>query len=198
MESITAKCGLAMASFLTLCSFQACQTHPNRAIHQTEVLTITLREMPAGYPSLEPYNHPYAIQPQETFDMLGAFNYEARSLLPFSRGQRHHVFTEHQRGLLGSALSEALGLALPQEVVAFSVADKEKPDRRTKGFVFVLHDELHLIIEELHKPVYQGEENTYQQQTPRWELHPGVKQRHYANRPDGKGAITNWIIIPLR
>ncbi|TKB66113.1 MAG: hypothetical protein E8D52_17250 [Nitrospira sp.] len=130
--------------------------------------------------------------------MLGAFDYEARSLLPFSRGQRHHVFTEHQRGLLGSALSEALGVALPQEVVAFSVADKKKPDHRTKGFVFVLHDELHLIIEELHKPVYQGEENTYQQQTPRWELHPGVKQRHYAKRPDGKGGITNWIIIPLR
>jgi hypothetical protein len=130
--------------------------------------------------------------------MLGAFDYEARSLLPFSRGQRHHVFTEHQRGLLGSALSEALGLALPQEVVAFSVTDKEKPDRRTKGFVFVLHDELHLIIEELRKPVYQGEPNTYQQPVLRWELLPSDKQRHYTSRPGGKGKITNWIITPLR
>jgi hypothetical protein len=91
-----------------------------------------------------------------------------------------------------------LSIARPQEVIAFSVADKEKPDRRTKGLVFMLGGELHLIIEELQKHVYQGEENTYQQQTFRWELLPSDKQRHYTSRPDGKGAITNWIITPLR
>ncbi len=198
MSEIVAKCGTVVVAVLTICSSLSCQTHPNRVIHQTEELSVILREMPAGYPSLEPYAHPHAIQPQETSDMLGAFDYEARSLLPFSRGRRHPVFTEHQRGLLGSALSEALSLALPQEVVAFSVADKEKPDRRTKGLVFVLGGELHLIIEELQKPVYQGEGNTYQQQTPRWELLPGDKQRHYASRPGGKGVIANWIITPLR
>lgn len=198
MESRTARCGIAIALFFTLCSFQACQTHTNRAIHQTEELTITLREMPAGYPSLEPYDHPYALQPQKISSMLESLDYEARSPLPFSRGRQYHVFTEHQGRFLGSALSKALSLALPQEVVAFSVADQEKPDRRTKGLVFVLSDELHLIIEELHKPVYQGEGTTYQQQTPRWELLPGDNQRHYASRPGGKGAITNWLITPIR
>jgi hypothetical protein len=198
MSVVIVKSGRVATVFLLLCSALSCQTHPNRVIHQTEELTITLREIPAGYPSLEPYNHSYAIQTQDLSTILESLHYEAASLLPFSRGRRRHVFTEQQREFLGSALSEALNLAQPQEVVAFSVADTDRPNRRTKGLVFVLGDELHLIIEELQKPVYQGEEHTYQRQIPRWELLPGDKQRHYASRADGKGAITNWIITPLR
>ncbi len=198
MSEIVAKCGTVVVAVLTICSSLSCQTHPNRVIHQTEELSVILREMPAGYPLHNPYDHSYAIEENDTSAIFESLTYETGSLLPFSRGRRHQVFTEHQRGLLGPALSKALSLALPQEVVAFSVADKEKPDRRTKGLVFVLGGELHLIIEELQKPVYQGEGNTYQQQTPRWELLPGDKQRHYASRPGGKGVITNWIITPLR
>ena len=189
---------VATMLLVLLISSSSCQTRPHRMIHQSDTLSVVLREMPTGYPSLEPYSHSYAIQTQDLSDILDSLRYEAGSLLPFSRGPRYQVFTRHQIILLGPALSEALSLALAEEVVAFSVADKEKPDRWTKGLVFVLGGELHLIIEELQKPVYQGEGNTYQQQTPRWELLPGDKQRHYASRPGGKGAITNWIITPLR
>ena len=189
---------VAAAVFLALLSSPSCQTRPNLVVHQTDALLIILRETPAGYPSLEPYNHPYAIQATRTFNILESLAYEAGSLLPLSRGQQHHVFTRHQVERLGPAVSEALGRASPQDVVAFSVADAEKPDRRTKGLVFILGDELHLIIEELRKPLYQGEQKPYQQQVPRWELLPGDNQRHYASRPEGKGAIVNWIITPLR
>lgn len=181
-----------------LMSSPSCKTRPSLVIHQSDSLSVVLRELPVGYPSIDPRHHPYTLQTKEVIDILVSLSYEARSSLPFSRSQSRRVFTNTQTDLLAPELSKALSTALPQEVAAFSVADKEKPDRRTKGMVFVLNDELHLIIEELHKPVYQGEGNTYQQQTPTWELLPGNKQRHYASRPEGKGAISNWIIIPLR
>jgi hypothetical protein len=118
--------------------------------------------------------------------------------LPFSQGQPHRVFSRRQAESLAPELSKALSMALPQEVVAFTLADEEKPDRRTKGLGLVLEDELHVIIEELRKPFYEGEKKSYQQQFPRWELIPGDRQRHYTTRPGGKGVITNWIVAPLR
>lgn len=60
----------------------------------------------------------------------------------------------NQGKILAQELSKAFGMALPQEVVAFTIADEEKPDRRTKGLTFIVGDELHLILEELRKPSY--------------------------------------------
>ena len=198
MSLAMAKSATIAIAFVILCSSLSCQTHQNRVIYQTEELSVILREIPAGYTALEPYQHPYTIKAKDASDILASLRYEAGSLLPLSRGGRHQVFTKNQVELLGSAISEAFGQASAQEVLAFSVADAEKPDRRTKGLVFVLGDELHVIIEELRTPVYQGEQKPYQQQVPKWELLPGDNQRHYASRPGGKGAITNWIITPLR
>ena len=198
-NSVLSGRGVAAALFLLiLCSSQSCQTRSKVVIYHTDELSVVLRELPTGYPSLEPYNHSYAIQPSDMLNILESVQYEAGSLIPFSGKHSRQVFTRQQGELLAPAISKALSQALLQEVVEFSLADAEKPDRRTKGFVFVLGDELHLIIEELRKPVYQGEPNTYQQPVPRWELLPGDKQRHYASRPEGKGKIMNWIITPLR
>jgi hypothetical protein len=198
-NSVLSRRGVATALFLLiLCSSESCQTRPTVVIYHTDELSVVLRERPAGYPSLEPYNHSYAIQPDEVLNILEMIQYEAGSLIPFSGKHSRKVFTRQQGELLAPAISKALGQAVPQEVVAFSLADQDRPDRRTKGLVFVLHDELHLIIEELRKPVYQGEHNTYQQPVPRWELLPGDRQRHYASRPGGKGKIMNWIITSLR
>lgn len=198
MNSIIAKTGVVAALLLVLCSSPSCGTRQNLVIHQSDTLAVVLRELPAGYPSLEPHNHSYSIPPKEVLGILESLNYSEGSLLPFSGGQLRRVFTSRQAELLAPELSKALSLALPQEVAAFTVADEEKPDRCTKGLGFVLGDELHLIIEELRRPWYQGEQKTYQQQVSRWELIPGNKQRHYASRPGGKGVITNWIITPLR
>ncbi len=197
MRSFIARGGIAVALFLALGS-SSCSTRPNLVIHQSDAISIVLREMPAGYPSLEPYTHPYEIPPQVTLSILESLRYTASSALPFSQAQPRHVLTRHQAESLAPQLSKALGQALSQEVVAFSLADEEKPNRRTKGLAFVLHDELHVIIEELQQPSYQGEQKTYQQQVPKWELLPGDTQRHYASRPGGKGRITSWIITPLR
>lgn len=198
MSSIIAKPMVLAALLLALGSSQSCSTRPNLVIHQSEALSVILRELPAGYPSLEPHNHPYTIPPKEAVDVLGALEYGEGSRLPFSQGQAHRVFSRHQAELLAPELSKALSMALPQEVAAFTLADDEKPDRRTKGLGFVLGDDLHVIIEELRKPFYEGEQKSYQQQFFRWELIPGDRQRHYTTRPGGKGVITNWIITPLR
>jgi hypothetical protein len=152
VSSIMATSRIMAVAFLILGSSQGCQTHLHRVIHQTEELSVMLREMPVGYPSLDPYHHSYAIQAKTASDILAALRYEAGSLLPFSRGQRHHVFTKHQVESLAPQLSNALSQALPQEVTAFSVADEEKPDRRTRGLAFVLGDELHLIIDSRRQP----------------------------------------------
>ncbi|MBH0203517.1 MAG: hypothetical protein HP496_14765 [Nitrospira sp.] len=189
---------VAALSLIIVCSAQSCQTRPQVVVYHTDALSVVLRELPTGYPSLEPYNHSYTIQPDEVRDILEHVQYEAGSLIPFSGKQSRLVFTRQQGELVAPVISNALRQAAPQDVVEFSLADQERPDRRTKGLVFILHDELHLIIEELRKPVYQGEPNTYQQPVPRWELLPGDRQRHYASRQEGKGTITNWIIIPLR
>jgi hypothetical protein len=198
MNSIFAKIGLAAALLLALGSSQSCSTRPNLVIHQSEALSVILRERPAGYPSLEPYRHPYTIPPQTALAILGSLDYSEGSFLPFSQGHPHRVFSRRQAELLAPELSKALDMALPQEVVAFTLADEEKPDRRTKGLGFVLGDELHVIIEELRKPFYEGEQKSYQQQFFRWELIPGDRQRHYTTSPGGKGVLTNWIITPLR
>ena len=198
MSSIMRQGGIVAATSLILWSSLSCQTRPHLVIYQSDTASVVLRELPAGYPPLEPFNHSYSIQPKKVFDILESLNYDATSLLPFYGSQLRRVFTNIQAELLAPELSKALGVVLPQEVTAFIITDTEKPDRRTKGLVFVLGDELHVIIEELQKPLYQGEPKPYQQQVPRWELLPGDKQRHYATRPGGKGAITNWIITPLR
>jgi hypothetical protein len=198
MNSIFAKIGLAAALLLALGSSESCSTRPTLVIHQSEALSVVLRELPAGYPSLEPHNHPYTVPSKKALDILGALDYSAGSFLPFSQGQPHRVFSRRQVELLAPELSKALSMALPQEVVAFTLTDEEKPDRRTKGLGFVLEDELHVIIEELRKPFYEGEQKSYQQQFSRWELIPGDRQRHYTTRPGGKGVTTNWIVTPLR
>jgi hypothetical protein len=198
MNSIIAKIGVMAALLLVLGNSQSCSTRPNLVIHQSDTLSVVLRELPAGYPPLMPHNHPYTISPKYISEILASLDYSEGSLLPFSQGQAHRVFSRHQAELLAPDLSKALSLALPQEVAVFTLADEEKPDRRTKGLGFVLGDELHLIIEDLRKPFYQGEQKPYQQQLFRWELLPGSRQRHYTSRPGGKGAITNWIITPLR
>jgi hypothetical protein len=185
------------AILMALLSVPSCKSRHNLVIHQSDTLSVVLREMPVGYPAIQPFDHPYTIQPNKVFDVLASLHYDAASFLPFSRSQPGSVFTKVQAEQLASELSKALSTALPLEVTAFIIADAEKPDRRTKGLVFVLGDEFHLIIEELRKPSYQGEQKTYQQQVPRWELLPGDKQRHYTRHPGGKGTIANWIVTPL-
>ncbi|MBX3334153.1 MAG: hypothetical protein KF876_08515 [Nitrospira sp.] len=191
------KGSVIVAVFLILCSLPSCQTHTGLAIYQSETLSVMLRELPIGYPPLAPYQHSYPLPSNEVFIVLDALKYDASSVMPFSSGQPRRVFSRHQAEVLAHELSNGLSQATTDTVVAFAIADEEKPDRRTKGFVFVANDELHLIIEELRKPLYEGEQKTYQQPISRWELLPGDRQRHYATRVGGKGAITNWIIIPL-
>lgn len=186
------------AIFLTLLSNPSCQTPPSLVIHQSDAVTVVLREMPVGYPATPPFHHPYTIQPQETFDILATLNYDSGSFLPFSRSQTRSVLTKLQAELLAPELSKALTLALPQQVTAFTITDQEKPDRHTKGLVFVLDNELHVIIEELRRPRYEGEQPSYQQPVSRWSLLTTGTQRHYARHPEGKGAMPNWIITPLR
>ncbi|MGE0642801.1 MAG: hypothetical protein AB7P24_03930 [Nitrospira sp.] len=118
--------------------------------------------------------------------------------MPFSSKQPRRVFTTRQAKSLARELSKAFSDVLSEQVVAFSVADEQKPDRRTKGLAFALNDELHLIIEELQKPRFEGEQKPYQLEISRWELLPGDGQRHYTTRSKGKGLLTKWIITPLR
>jgi hypothetical protein len=198
MNSNIAKIGVMAALLLALGSYESCSSRPNLVIHQSDTLSVVLRELPAGYPSLEPHNHPYKLSPQKALDILGSLDYSHGSFLLFSQGHSQRVFSRHQAESLAPELSKALSMALPQEVAAFTLADEEKPDRRTRGLGFVHGDELHVIIEDLRKPFYEGEQKSYQQQVPRWELIPRDRQRHYTTRPEGKGALTNWIVIPLR
>jgi hypothetical protein len=176
----------------------SCSTYQNFAVYQSDTALIALGELPAGYPSLGPNHHPYTIEPKKLLTLLEPLEYRENSILPFAWGQPRRVFTVNQGKTLAQELSKAFGMALPQEVVAFTVADEEKPDRRTKGFTFIVGDELHLILEELRKPSYLGEQKTYQPQAHRWELIPGNSQRFYASRPEGKGTVPQWVICPLK
>lgn len=198
MRSLTERIRILSLLVLILFDFHSCATSPNLVIHQSSTLSVELRELPAGYPSLQPFHHPYMVQPKELLDILESLNYDASSFFPFSRSQPRRVLTKLQVELLAPELSRALTQALPRQVAAFMIADAEKPDRRTKGLVFVHDAELHVIIEELHRLRYEGEQPTYQQPVSRWSLLPTGKQRLHARHPEGKGAIANWIITPLR
>lgn len=186
------------ALFLVLWSAPSCSTRAHLQIHQSDGLSVVLRELPAGYPSLAPFHYARVIEPNDTFAILEPLHYDVGSQLPFSREERHRVFTRHQAEVLAPALAKALNLALPHEVAAFIVSDAQKPPRGTKGLAFVHGHELHLIIEELRTSFSQREQTSDQQQKPRWELLPGGTQRHYVHHSGGTSTIPNWIITPLQ
>ncbi|NOS80029.1 MAG: hypothetical protein E8D46_00605 [Nitrospira sp.] len=188
----------ASCLLLALAGSTSCSTYQNLVVYQSDAALIALGELPAGYPSLGPNHHPYTISPEKVLTLLESLEYREGSLLPFSWGQPRRVFTAKQGKILAQELSKAFGMALPQEVVAFTVADEEKPDRRTKGLTFIVGEELHLILEELRKPSYFGEQKTYQLQAHQWELAPGNRQRLYATSPEGKGTVPHWVICPLK
>ena len=188
---------IASCFTLVIGSSMSCETHPNLVIYQSEAAWVALRELPAGYPSLGPHHHPYTITPKKMLTLLEPLQYRESSFLPFVWGHPHRVFTANQAKTLAQELSKAFGSALPQEVVAFTVADEEKPDRRTKGLTFIVSDELHLILEEVREPSFRGEQKTYQPQAHQWELIPSHTQRLYTSRPDGKGITPYWVVSPL-
>jgi hypothetical protein len=189
---------LKVPIFLMLLSSPSCQTPQYLMVHQSDEALVVLRKMPVGYPVLPSLQHPYGIQPQEVFDILASLNYDTGSFLPLARSHPRSLLTKPQAELLSAELSKALTLSTPEQVSAFMITDPEKPDRRTRGLAFVLDDEFHMIIEELHRPRYEGEQPTYQQPVSRWRLLTSGKQRHYARHPGGKGVMTNWLITPLR
>lgn len=189
---------IAPCLLLILTGSTACSTYQNLVVYQSDAASIALGELPAGYPSLGPNHHPYTISPEKVLTLLGSLEYREGSFLPFTWGQPRRVFTMSQEKMLAQELSKAFGMALPQEVVSFTVADEENPDRRTKGLTFIVGDELHLILEELRKPSYLGEVQPYQQTTHRWELIPGDGQRFYASSSEGKGTVPHWVICPLK
>ena len=189
---------LTSCLLLALVGSTSCSTYQNLVVYQSDTALIALGELPAGYPSLGPNRHPYTIDPKKLLTLLEPLEYREGSFLPFAWVQPRRVFTMSQGKMLAQELPKALGMALPQEVAAFTVADEENPDRRTKGFTFIVGDELHLILEELRKPSYLGEQKTYQPQAHGWELIPGNSQRLYTSRPEGKGTVPHWVICPLK
>ena len=188
---------ITVTLFLALLSLPSCKARPNLVIHQSDTLSVVLRELPGGYPSITPVDHPYTVPPEAVSSILESLTVDTGSVLPFSKSHPRRVFSKTQAEQLTPELSNALRLSPPQQVIAFAVAEPEKPDRQTTGFVFVLNDEMHLIIEHLRRPRYEGEQTSYQQPVSNWKLRPTGNQRLYARHLNGKGAKTNWIIIPL-
>jgi hypothetical protein len=189
---------IAFGLLLAIGSSMSCGTPPNLVIYQSDAAWVALRELPAGYPTLGPHHHPYTITPKKMLTLLESLEYRESSFLPFTSGRLLRVFTANQGKILAQELSKAFGSALPQEVVAFTIADEEKPDRQTKGLTFIVGDELHLILEEIREPSYRGEQKTYQPQAHQWELIPGHPQRLYSSRPGGKGITPYWVVSPLQ
>lgn len=196
-RSIAKNAALPALFLFCLVSASSCKTQPHLDLHQSETLTMTLRELPSGYPALAPFHYAHVIDPRDTFVLLESLTYERGSGVPLVHGQRHQVFTRNQAESLAPELSKALNLALPHEVAAFSVSDAEYPRHYTKGLAFVHGDELHLIIEELPRARYGDMEHHDPQQVPRWVLLPRDGQRHYTSFQGSTGTIPNWIIIPI-
>ena len=196
-RSIAKNATLAALFLLCLVSASSCKTQLHLELHQSETLTMTLRELPSGYPSLAPFHYAHVIDPRDTFVLLESLTYENGSGVPLVHGQRHQVFTRNQAESLAPELSKALNLALPHEVAAFSVSDTEYPRHHTKGLAFVHGDELHLIIEELPRSRHVDVEHHDPQQVSRWALLPRNGQRHYTSFQGATGTIPNWIIIPI-
>ena len=197
-RNMTIAGNIVLAVFLALLSLPSCKSRPDLVIHQSDTLSVVIRELPAGYPPIMPVHHPCTIRPEAIIDILESLTYDAGTLLPFANARPRRVFTKPQAERLAAELSKALSLAPPDRVSAFTIADVEKPDRLTTGFVFMLNDEMHLIIEHLRQPQYEGEQNTYQQPVSNWKLRPTGNQRLYARHLNGKGEMTNWISSPLR
>lgn len=198
MRKIRIQHAIAVALFLVLWSALSCSTPAHLAIHQSDVLSVVLRTLPARYPSLAPFHYVHVMDPTDTFAILESLNYHPGSRVLFSQGERHRVFSRHQAQLLAPELAKALNLALPHEVAAFTVSDVPQSRHRTKGLAFVHGDDLHLIIEELRTPFSHGEQSASQQRGAQWELLPSDTQRHYVHHSGGMGTIPNWIITPLQ
>lgn len=106
-KNITMAKNIAITASILLClaGLLSCRTHSHLVIHQTDTLTITLRELPATYPLIAPFRYSHVIEPGNTLALLESLTYETGSLMPLSRRPRHQVFTRNQAESLAPELS---------------------------------------------------------------------------------------------
>lgn len=182
--------------FITLVTL-SCSSSPHLSLFATETEWVDLREWPSGFLDVGPRTHPISVPPAKIQRILGSIYYRESSLFSFLLGKPKPVFSPYQVETLSKHISQALDQALPQEVVSFKIKKEEGDTHYAKGFCFVLDGDFHLVIQQLNKPDFYSSETNPRPNTIRSELVPQSGQRLFATRPDGKGVISNWIIIPL-
>ena len=186
-------CGLCVFCALEM----SCSSSPHLDIFKTDTEWVDLREWPSTYHQPSPNTHPYSITPQRLHHVLRSAYYKESTLFSFVMSGPRQVFTDEQVKRLSYIFSEAFDQALPQEVVSFRIREAEESFRYTKGFCFILENELHLIIEDLRLSDFQSKETAPQPNTSKWRFAPRESQRLYADRSEGKETNPHWLSIRL-
>jgi len=132
------------------------------ACSPTQFTTVTIYETPARYVRLEfdrtvkkgaEHSHPISLTPEQVAAVLGGVKImEPLAKLPIyddtSVPRVHPAFTDKEIAFFAPLLAQALGKAMPEEVVTFyQTRDISAITREvTSGGVFVQGDELHLVL----------------------------------------------------
>lgn len=151
-----------MNQLIRLVFFASVSTTLIAACGPTQFTTVTIYETPARYVRLEfdqsvkkgsEHSHPISLTPEQVAAVLGGVKImEPLAKLPIyddtSVPRVHPAFTDKEIAFFAPLLAQALGKAMPEEVVTFyqtrdvSVLTREV----TSGGLFVRDDELHLIL----------------------------------------------------
>jgi len=182
---------------LTIILCTSCVSPVHLSIYQTETEWVDLREWPIGYPMLSNLSHPVEIESTKLREVLQNIRYRQSELFSFHMGKQHPAFSEYQLALLAAELRKAFGQALPEEVIAFRVRNEQTGHLYTKGFSFILEDELHLVIQELQQPDFDSPANQTRPPTVRWEFAPQVGQHIFAPLSHSTHDFPHWIITPI-
>lgn len=178
--------------------FFSCASQPKHYLYQTKREEVSLRPLPAGYHHLTLYHHPYGITEVALFERLSSIYFRENLVVSLAWGRPRPLFTSRQQGLLARLLSQALATVSSDQAVYFAAVDAEGSHRQTKGYCFVIGDDLHLVIEAVREPDYLGEEKAYQPRRRQWRLDPQEGQQLFAARLGEKDAQENWLVVHLK
>ncbi len=160
-------------SYLVLLTLVACYSNPVRTakIHENDEWIIQLGAVDNPNKG-RGYNHPATLPPSQITPVLRGLyiEYEPRSL-PFFSNQdekeikRSQIFNQNDSDTLASMLADGLEQAAKTEIVTFTKTTpiSSQQESITSGGVFILGDELHIVISNSHvKQNIRQDVETYQ------------------------------------
>ncbi|EKD51412.1 MAG: hypothetical protein ACD_62C00260G0004 [uncultured bacterium] len=144
----------------------------------------------------ENFNHPRTLTPQQLTDLLSKVQYRHCQFICVDSSAPEPAFTHRQIALLSQHAAKGLEQASNTELVEFFLTTPSRDFKRyTKGKLFIINDELHIIFDRLSEAGADNDPGQYQHGQGRWQVIASGNQRVQIN-PYGSSQ-KNWLVLSL-